>query len=301
MPPTPNDFWNRDTTHRDQKFYTAFCILQSAMSDYALGCDLKSRNCLNWSATAYYYSMVHSSRLICFLAEGDFPTNHQKLASLFSSSGNVKTTWLNNFNGTPGIDTSRSQISNYYAGSSLITDSLLEKMGNVLIHSCDCRNDSNYEMLLMAHELNHEYVSPSFDKLTRSLNIHAESFIQVAIDAFKIFVDTNGGTQNPRSNYWYSYLNWHEENEGLGHIIKFITHRLQSNLSSRGREESPNRTQFITSTINKIDQWVKPLKNHPIDENFANEVHENIEYGIFIGKKNIMQDFSRNVDELGKI
>jgi hypothetical protein len=297
---TPNDFWNQDTIHRDQKFYTAFCILQSALSDYSLGCDLRNRNCLNWSATAYYYSMVHATRLICFLAVGDFPTNHQKLASLFSSSGKFKTTWLNNFNGTQGMDLSCSIILNYYSQSSIIKKPLLERIGKILTLSCDCRNDSNYEMLLMAHELDHQYVSPSFDNLTKSLGTHAESFFPVAIDAFKIFIDTDGGTQHPRSNYWYSYLNWHKENEGLGHIKKFITHRLQDNMSSE-KQESSQRIQFIGSILNKNDHWIQPLKILPVNEDFANEVYENCKYDVFIGKKKLMRDFSQDVSELGRI
>lgn len=301
MTSTPNDYWNQDIPHCDQKFYTAFCILQSAISDYSIACDLRSRNCLNWSATAYYYSMVHASRLICFLAVGDYPMNHQKLASLFSGTDQVWTSWLTKFNRTPGTETSRSIISNFYSNNSLQSEQSLESIGQILSQSCNCRNDSNYEMLLMAHELNHQFVSPSFKSLTKSLNAQSESIIPFAIEAFKIFIDTNGGTQNQRSDYWYSYLNWNKWNEGLSHIIKFIRYRLQDNVRSEVRTASPNRIQLTKSTIRKIEQWIQPLKLPLVNDDYANEVFENIKYGTFIGKQNIMHRFSDAVNELKEL
>jgi hypothetical protein len=292
---TPNDFWNQDNAHRDQKFYTAFCILQSALSDYSLGCDLRDRNCLNWSVTAYYYSMVHATRLICFLAIGDFPTSHQKLASLFFQSRPVTTSWLRYFDGIAGVNVSRSNISNYYSNSTLSADPSLERIGNILKLSCKCRNDSNYEMLLMAHEVNHKFVSPSFKKITKSLNSHSESIFPIAVDAFKVFIDVN----DQRSDYWYSYLNWHKENEGLGHIKRFIEYRLLDNMKSD--VSFSDRLQLTTSIIRKIDHWIQPLKIHSINDDHANEVYGNIKYGTFLCKQRLMTRFSSAVHELEQI
>jgi len=56
---TPEEYWNQDQQHQDQKFYTAFCLLGAACSDYAVGMDLQAERKLNWAATALYYSMVH--------------------------------------------------------------------------------------------------------------------------------------------------------------------------------------------------------------------------------------------------
>jgi hypothetical protein len=67
-----NEYWEQDSASSDQKFYTAFCILASACSDYAVGTELRLRKKLNWACTVLYYSLVHAARLICFVETGDF-------------------------------------------------------------------------------------------------------------------------------------------------------------------------------------------------------------------------------------
>jgi len=44
---TPEEYWNQDPQHQDQKFYTAFCLLGTACSDYAVGMDLQTERKLN--------------------------------------------------------------------------------------------------------------------------------------------------------------------------------------------------------------------------------------------------------------
>lgn len=57
----PNEFWEEDDCYRDQKFYTAFCILEVACSDYVAGVMLERQKVLNWACTAFYYSLVHAA------------------------------------------------------------------------------------------------------------------------------------------------------------------------------------------------------------------------------------------------
>lgn len=80
---TSEEYWGQDAQRQDQKFYTAYCLLGAACSDYAVGIDLRRQRRLNWSATALYYSLVHCGRLACFVACGDFPSGHEELKRLF--------------------------------------------------------------------------------------------------------------------------------------------------------------------------------------------------------------------------
>ena len=70
----PEDFWNKDEKHQDQKFYVSFCLLESALGDFAIAQDTHSHNKLSWASIMYYYSLVHAMRLICFIVNGDFPS-----------------------------------------------------------------------------------------------------------------------------------------------------------------------------------------------------------------------------------
>ena len=97
----PDEFWELNDRYRDQKFYTAFCILASACSDYAVGVSLQRQNKLNWACTVLYYSLVHGARLACFVETGDFPRGHTQLSDLFSNGElrlstrtNTTNTWI---------------------------------------------------------------------------------------------------------------------------------------------------------------------------------------------------------------
>lgn len=94
---TPKEYWDQDDQLRDQKFYTAFCLLGAACNDYAIGIDLATENKLNWAATTLYYSMVHCGRLACFVALGDFPTGHTQLHQLFERGEVSSKTWMEGF------------------------------------------------------------------------------------------------------------------------------------------------------------------------------------------------------------
>jgi hypothetical protein len=101
---TPNEFWSRNEETRSKRFYVALCEFTSALVDYATGIDLLHRQPnaqitfplngtasdagrLNWASTCFYYSLVHSGRMLVFLPLGDFPKAHAKLGQCFKNSG----------------------------------------------------------------------------------------------------------------------------------------------------------------------------------------------------------------------
>lgn len=114
MPQLPSEYWNRDEETRAQCVYVGFCELAAATLDYAEGLSLLWRPAtaiftigddqprpgaarLNWAATAFYYSLVHSARFLVFGAVGDFPTSHSKLPQAFCCFPLASTDWLQQF------------------------------------------------------------------------------------------------------------------------------------------------------------------------------------------------------------
>ena len=78
------EYWRAVPERLPQRFYIAFCLLMSSVQDLILGQKERESNNLNWSATCFYYSLVHGGRLLCFLALGDYPTKHADLRKLLS-------------------------------------------------------------------------------------------------------------------------------------------------------------------------------------------------------------------------
>ena len=148
----PNEFWESADCYRDQKFYTVFCMLVSACSDYAIGVKLKRQKCLNWACTSFYYSMVHAMRVICFMETGDFPTGHDRLAAIFNGEQRrVDRTWVsaNSRYFPQGVEPNR----NFQFALTSLEER--QRLGEVLDNARILRNDANYEGLLISHEYNH--------------------------------------------------------------------------------------------------------------------------------------------------
>lgn len=232
---TPEGFWDQDDNHRDQKFYVAFCLLESALGDYAIARDLHCHNKLNWASMAYYYSLVHALRLLCFIVTGDFPTQHNRLPELYTKNkANGGGGWLDSFvKEDPGSSISidkkhlhhhLNEIAGYFDGNGQSTSSLsnkLQKWGEILDKARKCREDINYECLIIAHQYKHELVTGAFDKLENVLREACETILPEVVLLFKKFID-----RDPRKRHWYAYLNWKDEKKGLYYFKDSLNSRM---------------------------------------------------------------------------
>ena len=308
---TPEAFWNESDTRKDQKFYVAFCLLESALGDYAVARDTHIHNKLNWASTTYYYSLVHALRLVCFIPLGDFPTGHSELAKLYKDGTlENRRRWLQQFIRDLGSDTPidrisfrRTAIATYFGGNEhAIYDNKLKKWGKILDASRKCRNDSNYEGLIIAHEHVHQLVTDDFNKLANLFRKICEEILPEVILLFRIFID-----KNPRKDYWYSYLNWREKNEGLRYLEDSLKFRLlgQSNVWQINNSNQNSNTFFDTingeAIISKILEWLSPLRRNNVNNTFAEEVLNHIKLEIFDGKQSLMSKFRNQINELQTI
>lgn len=221
---TPEKHWNQDAQHQDQKFYTAFCLLGSACSDYAVGIDLRRKKKLNWAATALYYSLVHCGRLACFVALGDFPIGHEQLKQLFHQGQASGATWMlknqrfftSNQDFQAGRTFSLDDLVRYFTRSGcncINVEATFLKWGQVLSNAKKLREDSNYEGLLITHEYNHVKVTEAFENLVRVFSQASKTVLAEAISLMKTFVNAS-----QRREHWYAFLNWKEEREGLYYL-----------------------------------------------------------------------------------
>lgn len=308
---TPEDFWNQDDRHRDQKFYVGFCMLESALGDYAIARDLHCHNKLNWASTTYYYSQVHAMRLVCFIPYGDFTEGHADLARLYKDGdlhSEKRKRWLPKFIGEVlgenQIIFNREDIAKYYVGeqSYPALDSKLERWGKILDKARKCRNDSNYEGLIIAHEHVHQLVTDDFNRLANLFRKTCEDILPEVILLFKRFID-----KNPRKDYWYSYLSWEDKIEGLRYFDDYLKFRLLGRSNVWMSSESSQNYHPVFDTRNnsaiiaKILQWLDAVRIDSVNNDSATEVWNNIKLDIFGNKKSLMNSFRSQIDELEKI
>ena len=176
-----------------RRFYIALCLLISAASDYAIGLELKDTRKLNWSCTCSYYSMVHSGRLIAYLALGGYPHSHKHLIRIFdSSSGSditlncpLVTDTANGRTQRLSADAIDMRLLSYYRhDSDGSVTSELDRLGQVLVTAQKIREDGNYESLIIAHEYNHTYVTELFESLSEEMSKCASSALALVVKCF---------------------------------------------------------------------------------------------------------------------
>jgi len=286
----PNEFWESDDRCRDQKFYTAFCILASACSDYAAGIKLKRQNNLNWACTVLYYSLVHAARLMCFVQTGDFPTAHNQLGDLLRQGWlrvGGRNTWIGK--------KLQPYVSRYGDDVQPVTEFSLYGLsterqnlwGEILERARKLRDDANYEGLLISHEYSHTVVTESFGRLASALHRACETLLPDAVCLFKDFVD-----QSPRRDCWYAFLNWQSGHSPGWAPLGEGLYYLNASLAYR---------QADKRTIAGVLGWLEGLRREPdVDVWRAEEVHTNIVMSAFAIKETLMNDFRDKIVELEK-
>jgi hypothetical protein len=311
------DYWNKSERSQDQKFYIAFCLLNTAYFNYAVGAELNNNETHNfnpsinntkkmdWAATALYYSSIHCGRLACFLALNDFPKGHLELVNCFQK-GKTKTVKARG-TGIEGLidkkiqkelefkiqiekEFKKESIASYFAHawkenefSDVETpEKKLAVWGEVLSQGRELRTYCSYEGLLISNNYNHFTLSQDFRDLCDALLKANEKLIKESTYLFKSFINTS-----PRREYWYSFLNYEGSSENtLG--LYYTKQSLENKVAN----------QLI---INKIEEIMfSNLKNSNINSDFANEVKNNIITGAFEGKNQLMIKFRNGVSNFHK-
>jgi hypothetical protein len=295
----PWDYWRTDDLRRDQCFYVGFALLASGLNDYAVGRDLHLSKKLSWSASAYYYSMVHSARLALFLVFGDFPTGHGPLANCFANGCRGRTHfWFTEFAEGIADPIERSDANDYKRQEVVLrcerlgldrreADLMCEQWAKILQQAKRLREDSNYESLLIAHEHNHILVTRAFEELCGLLQASAERILTDAVQLFNAVI-----TNSPRGTHWLAFLNHASSPPDLSLRIHDREGILYIEASLRNILEH-------TQSINDALSLVQPLRSTDLaNPLLADEVYRHIVIDVFSEKTNKMRKFR---DEIAKL
>lgn len=285
-------YW--DDNHQPQRFYVGFCLLMSGIQDALLGRKEQEEKNLNWAATCSYFSLVHTGRLLVFLAIGDYPTEHRELRELIQGSrgkGDKNKWWLNNFvQDATLIASSLSVQAGACDRSDLIKclDDYLARIGvshsserrvrfsKILNAASRLRTESNYEALLIANEYNHFQMSSAFEELAKCFTEATSFAIQFALDAFDRFVHVDEALSQEREAY-------------CGYLLHYLNSHLQPAVQRKlsGLPEVEMKLEEIVANITppRWDSHFTHLENVASWDNFA-------------GKRGLMERFRKDIEAL---
>ncbi len=305
-------FWNEDNRKRDQMFYVAFCILASVLGDYATARDLEKHCKYDWGIAAYYYSILHSLRLLCFISTGDFPTSHSNLAQLFMGSAAPRDSWLQKLIGRDDRNREIRHALGVYpltrceliAGLERIHSQLsvdeINSLGNLLGSAKRLREAVTYEGLLSAHQHGHSLMTEAYLECLSRMRSASVTAIRLAVEAFKQFIENS-----ERGEEWKRYLLWRAPGQGLQYIKDSVSKKLLGRGSTWSTEpctEAQYDEQAGAEILSEIEGFLNPLEvlreyHYPF-EGEPPAVYKNITVEVFDQKTNLMQEFRNYIEEL---
>ncbi|MCJ7646001.1 hypothetical protein MUO65_03725 [bacterium] len=247
---------------------------------------------LNWSTTASYYSIVHSSRMIVFTAVGDFPTQHNALSGLFAGNKRpCKLNWLRRFASDythhpndNGATFSRQELCNHYREALKLehAEDLIRHVGVFLNKAKELRNDSNYEALLMAHEYMHVSVSDSFRRLSQTMADAAKFCLEAATKCFKHYLEFDTSLDNMRDAFKYF-------------VSRHIRDRIYEPVQHRCGNQYVKRIKECIGELEDICH--RPTQD--TKKGYAS-LEKSISMKVFGQKTSLMQGFNSRVNALEK-
>jgi hypothetical protein len=305
----PNIYWHDSQEREAQYLYVAFCELASAMLDYCEGATMRlspsdelhhcgrSRDAAyytrqNWAGTVLYYSLVHTARLLVFLACGDFPKAHGPLGLCFDDTKKkpLSTDWLRGFLGEDidksnrvSTEVSFANLLEYWSVPNSDRDVVpenLARFGKLLAKGKKRREENNYEALLVAHEYRHDALSQSFTSLSDSME-------KPAYFALKIACEWLGRALN----------------RGLGNLVKINNSEAQAFFSAHiGRRiQEPIKQWYSLQIVEKVALVLVPLiAEQSLAYELADEVSRldgYVDWEIFTKKQSLMMRFNKKIDD----
>ena len=189
-------YWRASEARAKQCWYVSFCLLMSSVQDRLTGLALAEAGNLNWATTAFYYSAMHSGRMLFFVCSGDYPIQHRDMNGILEGvNGRAKVDWLKKFHAYIGAPAGTGVIEEKSAAASDLRTSLMsavavsfrgsdatvQRFAPLLPKFKNLRNDSNYEALLVAHERNHFLVTETFQRLARAADTTSALGVSMAI------------------------------------------------------------------------------------------------------------------------
>lgn len=315
-----DDFWRSSDERLDQKFYAVYSIFSSAILDYAVARHLQRRKIYDWSIAAYYYSILHSTRLLSFIAIGDFPKSHGEMISFLTEGTWIwergRGWWWKIASESGDEDELRRSTRGRFCITTGCLASRLEKyglclseerirhLGEVLEEAKKIRESVNYEGLLIIHQFWHYVLNPQIERAVDLMQRTSRSFLeQYAVRAFLAFVDPSRQEEKHRGKKWISFLLFEGREEEIRNNVSVWTIGPDMNYGMNRLTGILNEKYEVEDSIRReVSEFLEPIfdlgRRYEIREGDAREVFKNISLSVFEGKRALIQNFENHVVSL---
>jgi hypothetical protein len=239
--------------------------------------------------------------MLVFLALGDYPELHKDLRQLLSGRGkcNKGKWWLDGFIKYAHQPLDGAQIGlekpGGYDNSELVgivveylasicldgPKQEVERFGEVLAGAAELRNDSNYEALLIAHEYNHEFLSPAFEELATLLIEATDNVLPFACTAFNNFIIHDAA--------------WGKERETYGSFARdYLQQRLVRGIGEKLCAVPVHERKALE---HKVQGFIAGIANCFNDSDYQ-QLEDAVSFDVFHCKNGLMHQFQKKIDAL---
>lgn len=262
-----------------KKFYTLFCVVFTAFHNYATAKRLFQNKIYSWSLTSYYYSLMHCGRSIYFMSLNCYPKRHDVLHDFLSGKDiNNKKFWK--LRAPKGIKESHnfSELINRLPQINRSNKSRIKKLGEYLKEIKKVREFNSYEMFIVAHQINHLYLSPELENGTKKISKIVKKYLIFLTDLFFNYVQR-------KSDYFKAFLL--DRNQYYKWAFKYLIESLETQ-------------NFDSKIIGEIEGIIKKglLDKISVQIECPNIFYNPISYELFEGKNAIIKDFIKNIKEV---
>jgi len=251
-----------------KEIYRIYCHLSTIIHDYAIGRKLQKQKCYSWALTAYYYSLMHSERFICYLAIKNYPKQHRALIDFLS--GDVQ---YNQF--------TTEQISQNLNQRNISLDiGKIKKLGKILEKSKKIRENNSYELFIVAHQFNHSFLEIQFTSACSLMEKIAKDYLTLCSKLLFDYIQS--------CNFKYHFISFiKDKNEG--HKWAFNSLKMSLNHQIKNKKIIDEVFKLLnTELLDKVNT----------DLILEDSFFEPITFGNYTEKNEVMRTFMQNVNNL---
>jgi uncharacterized protein (UPF0332 family) len=263
-----------------KKFYTLFCEIFTAFHNYATAKKLSKSKIYTWSLTAYYYSLMHCGRAICYMALKCFPKRHEALHKFLKGENLERREKFWKLDEPKGISeqhTFEELLENLPVNNNSVK-SKIKKLGEYLEKIKKVREFNSYEMFIVAHQIEHYVLSPKLKKGSIKICQIVKNYLIFVMDLFFAYVQ-------PKADYFKAFLL--DRNQNNKWAFEYLLRTL-------------SKQRFGKSIIEEVKTVINDqlLSRISVQMECPDSFYEPISFQVFSGKSQIINDFIKLIDDV---
>jgi len=252
-----------------KEMYRIYCHLSTMIHDYAVGKKLQKQKCYSWALTAYYYSLMHSGRFVCYLAIKRYPRGHGELIK-----------WLS----AEDAQNHMAELINHNLCQKNISSDIvkIKRLGKILGKSKKLREDNSYELFIVAHQFNHSFLEAQFKSACSLMEKIAKEYLTLCLSFIFEYIQSY-----PFKDCFISFM----KDKNYGHQWAFNSLKIDLEHQIRNKK-------IVDEVFALLD--IELLSKINTELILENSFFEPISFEHYSEKNEIMSTFKQNLDNLSE-